>query len=76
MVNRQCELFELNDRTLDQFKCLTLVMGLKPTTEYDIRIKLLNKLEKESDKITLDLLSAVCQRIINLKKDTVHLENK
>ena len=60
MVNRQCEWVKLNDLALDQFKCLIFVMGLKSTTEYDIRTKLLNKLESESDKITLDLLSAEC----------------
>ena len=31
---------------------------------------MLNKLETESDKITLDLLATECQRTINLKLDT------
>lgn len=60
IVNRQCELFKLNDLTLDQFKCLIFVMGLKSTTEYDMRTKMLNKLESEGDKVTLDLLSTEC----------------
>lgn len=51
-------------------------MGLKSTTEYDIRTKLLNKLESEGDKVTLDLLSTECKRMINLKMDTVLIENQ
>lgn len=74
-VNKQCENFKLNDLTLDQFKCLMFVMGLKATDDFDVRTKLLSKLDSESSVITLDILSRECQRIINLKTDTALIEN-
>lgn len=74
-VNKQCENFKLNDLTLDQFKCLIFVMGLKSSEDFDVRTKLLTKLDSESNVITLDILSRECQRIINLKTDTALIEN-
>ncbi|XP_037959893.1 uncharacterized protein K02A2.6-like [Teleopsis dalmanni] len=75
MVNKQCELFKLNDLTTDQFKCLIFIMGLKSPSEFELRTKMLNKLENESTKVTLETLSTECQKILNLKVDTMLIES-
>ncbi|XP_017475291.1 PREDICTED: uncharacterized protein K02A2.6-like, partial [Rhagoletis zephyria] len=75
MANRHCENFKLNSLRLDQFKCLIFIMGLKSQSDFDIRTKLLSKLDTEADTLTLDALSKECQRLINLKADTNLVEN-
>ncbi|XP_036341002.1 uncharacterized protein K02A2.6-like [Rhagoletis pomonella] len=50
-------------------------MGLKSQSDFDIRTKLLSKLDTEADTLTLDALSKECQRLINLKADTNLVEN-
>ncbi|XP_046803784.1 uncharacterized protein LOC124419212 [Lucilia cuprina] len=50
-------------------------MGLKSTEDFDVRTKLLSKLDSEANVITLDILSRECQRIINLKTDSALIEN-
>ncbi|XP_037959190.1 uncharacterized protein K02A2.6-like [Teleopsis dalmanni] len=75
MVNKQCELFKLNDLTTDQFKCLIFIMGLKSPSEFELRTKMFNKLENESTKVTLETLSTECQKILNLKVDTMLIES-
>lgn len=55
-VNRMCEEFGLSDLTIEQFKCLIFVMGLKSQSDLDIRTKLLSKLDSEHSKITIDSL--------------------
>ncbi|XP_017484186.1 PREDICTED: uncharacterized protein K02A2.6-like [Rhagoletis zephyria] len=73
-VNRHCENFKLKELTLDQFKCLVFVMGLKSEGDFDIRTKMLSKLDTDT-ALTLDGLSKECQRLINLKTDTKLIEN-
>lgn len=73
IVNKQCEDFKLTEFSLEQFKCLIFVLGLKTTTDSEIRTRLLSKLEKEK-AITLHELSEECLRLINLKRDTSMIE--
>ena len=70
MVNRQCENFQLSSLTENQFKCLIFIAGLNSPNDTEIRTKLLAKLNKESD-ITLQDLTKECQQQINLKQDTM-----
>lgn len=74
VVNKQCELFDFNQFSLEQFKCLIFIMGLKSSTDSGIRSKLLNKMDTEEANITLERISAECQRLVNLKKDTALIE--
>ncbi|XP_037931645.1 uncharacterized protein K02A2.6-like [Teleopsis dalmanni] len=75
-VNKQCENFKLNSLSLDQFKCLMFVLGLKSEADFEIRTRILTKLDTEADTINLEKLTNECQRIINLKSDTALVENK
>lgn len=70
-VNKQCEEFQLNKLTMDQFKSLMFVIGLKSDSDADIRTKLLLKLEDESSNSTISLesLKTECDKIRNLKLD-------
>lgn len=76
IVNKQCENFKLADLKLDQFKCLIFVMGMKSSTDFEIRTKLLNKLDDPKNGITLDGLVTECQRLINLKSDTALIQKQ
>ncbi|XP_054746058.1 uncharacterized protein K02A2.6-like [Anastrepha obliqua] len=72
-VNAQCDKFRLSELSADQFKCLIYVFGLQAHTEADIRIKILAKLEEDSQQ-TLNSLVSHAQKFINLKKDTAMVE--
>lgn len=75
-VNKACEEFDLNKLTLDQFKCLIFVSGLKSSSDADIRTRILNKLDLDTEnKLDLQKLLEECLRIINLKRDTKMIEN-
>lgn len=50
-------------------------MGLKSSSDFDIRTKLLNKIDNDGSSLTLDSLARKCQRLINLKTDTVLIES-
>ncbi|XP_036339780.1 uncharacterized protein K02A2.6-like [Rhagoletis pomonella] len=76
MVNKHCEKFKLNELTVDQFKCLVFVISLKSETDFEIRTKLLSKIDSEASTITLEIISRECQRIINLKSDTALVEKQ
>lgn len=76
VVNKQCELFDFNGLSLEQFKCLIFVMGLKSSTDSEIRSKLLNMMDTKEAEITLEKISTECQRLINLKKDTALIDTK
>lgn len=76
IVNKQCENFKLADLKLDQFKCLIFVIGMKSSTDFEIRTKLLNKLDDPKNEITLDGLVTECQRLINLKSDTALIQRQ
>lgn len=47
LVNKVCEDFKLAELSIDQFKCLIFVMGLKNQSNLDIRLKLLSKLDSD-----------------------------
>lgn len=77
IVNRQCEDFELQKLTVDQFKSLVFICGLKSTKDADVRTRLLSKLESDqADTINLEGLVTECQRLSNLKHDTALVEKK
>ncbi|XP_036334882.1 uncharacterized protein K02A2.6-like [Rhagoletis pomonella] len=75
-VNKECEKFQHHKLTLDQFKCLIFIMGLKSPADFEVRTKLLARLDSGEETLTLDKLSAECKRLINLKADTALIENK
>ena len=74
-VNKQCELFKLQDLTPNAFKCLVFVQGLTASRDKDIRSRILNKLEQDPD-ITLQKITEECQRILNIKHDNKQIEEK
>ena len=74
-VNKQCELFRLQDLTPNAFKCLLFVQGLTASRDKDIRSRILTKLEQDPD-ITLQKITEECQRILNVKHDNKQIEEK
>lgn len=71
-VNRACEDCQFGKLSVDQFKCLIFILGLKDVSEKDIKTRLLSKLDSE-DATTANLgkLIQECNRLTNLKKDIV-----
>lgn len=71
-VNKTCEDFKLKELSVDQFKCLIFILGLKSPREADIRSKLHNKLDTAEDptKVTINALAEEAGRILKLKHDT------
>ncbi|XP_062556763.1 uncharacterized protein K02A2.6-like [Armigeres subalbatus] len=59
IVNRQCEDFELQKLTVNQFKSLIFICGLKSAKDADVRTPLLAKLE--SDQV--DTINLECGKI-------------
>ncbi|XP_041767451.1 uncharacterized protein K02A2.6-like [Anopheles merus] len=55
--------------TEDQLKSLVFVCGLREDEDAESRTRLLSRIEEKCD-ITLEQLSAECQRVANLKKDS------
>ncbi|XP_061502917.1 uncharacterized protein K02A2.6-like isoform X1 [Anopheles gambiae] len=68
-VNRSCVNFQLSAMSEEQFKCLILVCGLKDDADADVRTRLLSRIEERAD-VTLEQLSAECERISSLKVDS------
>ncbi|XP_055612005.1 uncharacterized protein K02A2.6-like [Uranotaenia lowii] len=82
-INKNCEAFQLNRLTSDQFKALRFVCGLQSPRDADIRTRLISKLEAEESappaegcQLTLDKLVDECHKLINLKQDTQMVEKK
>lgn len=75
-VNKICEEFKLAQLTIEQFKCLIFVMGLKSSSELDIRTKLLSKLDSEHASITLNQLITEFERIRMIKIDSNLIQSK
>ncbi|XP_055585498.1 uncharacterized protein K02A2.6-like [Uranotaenia lowii] len=77
-VNRACEDFEFQNLTLDHFKCLVFVSGLKSAKHADIRARLLTKMENETNEAPATLQSLIdeFQRLANLKEDTSMIEHQ
>ncbi|XP_055589955.1 uncharacterized protein K02A2.6-like [Uranotaenia lowii] len=76
-VNRACEEFEFQNLSIDQFKCLIFVCGLKAPRYADIRARLLSRIEGGTDEapVTIQTLIDEFQRIVNLKSDTTMIEH-
>ncbi|XP_062538974.1 uncharacterized protein K02A2.6-like [Armigeres subalbatus] len=73
-VNKCCVDFKLSELTEEQFKCLTFVCGLKSKQDAEIRMRLINKLN-EAEDLTLQQVVEQCNNLVNLKQDTVLVEN-
>ncbi|XP_065076498.1 uncharacterized protein K02A2.6-like [Ochlerotatus camptorhynchus] len=69
-----CVEFELSKMTEEQFKCVMFVCGLKSEGDSEIRTRLLSKIHEERTDVTLEQLSADCQRLLCLKHDTAMIE--
>ncbi|CAI2724010.1 unnamed protein product [Schistosoma spindalis] len=74
-VNRECELFKINEITADQFKCLIFICGLKNAEDADVRTRMLARIEQEPN-MTLQMVTTECQRLVNLKHDTAMVQQK
>ncbi|CAH8598040.1 unnamed protein product [Schistosoma haematobium] len=74
-VNRECERFKINEITADQFKCLIFICGLKNEEDADVRTRMLARIEQEPN-MTLQMVTTECQRLLNLKHDTVMVQQK
>ncbi|CAH8515513.1 unnamed protein product [Schistosoma bovis] len=74
LVNRECERFKLSAMTEDQFKCLVFFCSLQSPEDADIRTRILSKIE-QCPNMTLQEVTAECQRLVNLKHDTSMVEN-
>ena len=74
-VNAQCERFKLKDLKEDMFKCLIFVQGLISNKDRVIRSKILTMLEQDTE-ITLQKVSEECQKLINIRRDNICIEEK
>ena len=57
------------------FKCLILVQGLMAPKDKDTRSEILTIMEQDPE-ITLQKVTEVCQRSINVKCDNTRIEEK
>ena len=73
VVNKHCDEFKLADLSADDFKCLIFVQGLVSIKDFEIRRRVLSKLESEPN-LTLKKLAEDCQKIISVKKDSRDIE--
>ena len=74
-VNHECERFHLLTLTEDQFKCLIFIAGLYSPDDSEIRSRLLVKLETD-EKVTIQDLTAECNRLLKLRKDTMLVQQQ
>ena len=74
-ANAQCERFKLKDLKENMFKCLIFVVGLISNKERVIRSKILTMLEQDTE-ITLQKVSEECQKLINIRRDNICIEEK
>ena len=70
IVNREFDKFRLSEITPGMFKCLIFV-----SKNAELRLRLLTKLEQDQ-KITLQNLADESQHILNLRADTVKIEEQ
>lgn len=64
IVNKNCEDFQFTELGPEQFKCLIFISGLQATKDFEIRTRLLRKLETHSaeNPVTLyDLVNDVSE---------------
>ena len=59
----------------DMFKCLIFVQGLTSNKDKMIRSKILTMLEQDTE-ITLQKVSEECQKLINIRRDNICIEEK
>ncbi|KMQ83704.1 gag-pol polyprotein [Lasius niger] len=76
IVNRNCKDFKFTELGPEQFRCLIFISGLQATKDFEIRARLLRKLETHSaeNPVTLHDLVNECQRVMTLKMDTALVE--
>ena len=74
-VNHECERFHLQTLAEDQFKCLIFIAGLHSPDDSEIRSRLLVKLETD-EKVTVQDLTAECNRLLKLRKDTMLVQQQ
>lgn len=74
-VNFECERFHLQTLTEDQFKCLIFIAGLQSPNDSEMHSQLLMKLETDN-KVTIKDLTTECNRLLNLKKDTMLVQQQ
>ena len=74
-VNVQCEWFKLKDLKEDMLKCLIFVQGLASNKDKVIQSKTLTMLEQDTE-ITLQKVSEECQKLINIRRDNICIEEK
>ena len=75
MVSSQCERFKINKISKDMLKCLIFVQGLMALKDKDIHSRILTIMEQDPE-ITLQKVTEECQRLINVKHDKTHIEEK
>ena len=49
VVNKHCDEFKISKLSANNFKCLMFVLGLEPSKDAEIRRRVLNKFEHESN---------------------------
>ena len=74
-VKHECERFHLQTLKEDQFKFLIFIAGLYPPDDSEIRSRLLVKLETD-EKVTIQDLTAECNRLLKLRKDTIVVQQQ
>ena len=75
VVNKHCNDFRHAELSADNFKCLIFAQGLVSTKDTKIRLRILNKLENESN-ITLQQIAEDCQRYVSIKQDSKKKKKK
>ncbi|KAI8120068.1 hypothetical protein CVS40_8616 [Lucilia cuprina] len=77
MVNRNCDNFEFGKLKENHFKCLMFLRGLQSAEDTDIRARLLNLLEGDTEgAYTIDKMVTEVHRVLSLKKDAAIVEQK
>ena len=68
-VNKLCNDFKQAELTADDLKSLIFAQGLVSAEDAEVRRRVLTKLENEQ-RLTLQKLAEVCQRVISIKCDS------
>ena len=68
VVNKYCNDFKLSELCVNNFKCLIYVQGLVSAKNAEIRHRVLNTLEKESN-LSLQQIAEDCQRFVTVRQD-------
>lgn len=68
-VNKLADEFKFNELTFEQLKCLIYIVGLRKSSDVDIKTKLLMMLENDPTKATIQSFLEECNKIICIKQD-------